>query len=442
MAKRRAERRASRDARARKRAEVDARRREHKGRSAAGTSIGMDSRIRRVPVRAALPAGLLAAAVAGAIGCGGDSPPRDQPDHAAQSPARTQPSGFDADLATRLHATLERVREHQELPGAAAAVVIPGAGVWTGNVGDADAGSHRPVTGRTLFATGSITKTFVAALMLKLAEDHVLELDDPLSRWVPAFPDSRKITLRQLLNHTSGTSDFADQSAFWKAQLRDDDVVWTPRRTLRYAPKNASDPGEDWSYSSTNYILAGLVIERATHSTVARQLHHRLLKGTRFARIVLQGDERPRGPVAVGHQDVHGDAELEPTPNNGYVPSTTEATTAWTAGGMLASARGLARAGDGLFRGSLISEASRGEMTHFIPTRMRFWPEYGLGLARADLGGVQVWTHSGDSFGFHADLAYIPEREITVAVLANKQTNAPGQDALIDALVADLSDSP
>ncbi len=319
--------------------------------------------------------------------------------------------------------------------------MIPGAGAWTGSVGEADARSHRPVTERTLFATGSITKTFVAALMLKLAEDHVLDLDDPLSRWVPEFPDSRKITLRQLLNHTSGTSDFADQSAFWKAQLRDDDVVWTPRRTLRYAPKNASDPGEDWSYSNTNYILAGLVIERATHSTVARQLHRRLLKGTRFARIVLQGDERPRGPVAVGHQDVDGDADLEPTPNNPYVPSTTEATTAWTAGGMLASAQDLARAGDELFRGSLISEASRREMTHFIPTRTRYWPEYGLGLARADLGGVQVWTHTGDSFGFHADLAYIPEREITVAATVNKQSNAPGQDALIDALLADVSDS-
>jgi D-alanyl-D-alanine carboxypeptidase len=278
--------------------------------------------------------------------------------------------------------------------------------------------------------------------MLKLAEDDVLDLDDPLSRWVPEFPDSPRMTLRQLLNHTSGTRDFVDQRAFWKAQLRDDDVVWSPQRTLSYAPPNASEPGEDWSYSSTNYILAGLVIKRATHSTVARQLHRRLLKRARFPRIVLQGDERPRGPVAVGYQDVQGDAELEPTPNNGYVPNTTEASTAWTAGGMLASAEDLARAGDGVFRGSLISAASRREMTHFIPTRMRFVPEYGLGLARADLGGVEVWTHNGDIFGFHAELAYVPERQITVAALANKQTNARGQEALIDALVADVSDSP
>ena len=97
------------------------------------------------------------------------------------------------------------------------------------------------------------------------------------------------------------------------------------------------------------------MIERATHSTVARQLH-RLLKAARaFARIVPQGDERPRGPAAAGRQDVEGNADLEPTLNNPYVPSTTEATTASTAGGMLASAQDLARAGDELFRGSLIS---------------------------------------------------------------------------------------
>jgi D-alanyl-D-alanine carboxypeptidase len=394
-----------------------------------------------VVARAVLLVALLGAAVVGAFGCGTDSSPPAEPDRGDRSPARTEPGGFDADLAARLQATLERVRENQQLPGAAAAVVIPGAGVWTGGVGEADTGSDRPVTARTLFALGSITKTFVAALMLKLAEDGVLDLDDRLNRWVPEFPGSRGMRLRQLLNHTSGTRDFVDQRAFWRAQLRADDVVWSPQRTLSYAPPNASKPGQDWSYSSTNYILAGLVIERATHSTVARQLHRRLLERGRFPRVVLQGDERPRGPVAVGYQDVRGDAGLEPTPNNGYVPSTTEATTAWTAGGMLASANDLARAGDGIFRGSLISDASRREMTQFIATRMRFLPEYGLGVGRAELGGVEVWTHSGDISGFHGDLAHIPEQEITVAALTNTQTNAPGQDALIDALVAAVSDS-
>lgn len=384
---------------------------------------------------------VLGATVAVACGCGGSSStPRQPPDRQGGSPARSQAGGIDPALSARLQETLDSVVERQAIPGASAAVVIPGKGVWAGTTGEADTRTRRPVTDRTLFAVGSITKTFVAALMLRLAEDGVLDLDDPLSRWVPEFPDSRGMSLRQLLNHRSGTRDFVDQRAFSKAQARDDDVVWSPQRTLKYAPANASEPGEDWSYSNTNYILAGLVIERATRSTVARQLHRRLLKRARFPRIVLQGDEHPHGPVAVGYQDLDEDPGLEATPNNGYVPSTTEATTAWTAGGMLASAEDLARVGDGLFRGSLLTGASRREMTQFLPTRTREPPDYGLGLARGELGGEQVWTHPGDITGFHADLAYIPKHRVTVAALNNYQQQLYGQDALIDALVSDVSD--
>ena len=137
------------------------------------------------------------------------------------------------------------------------------------------------------------------------------------------------------------------------------------------------------------------MIKRATRSTVAHELHRRLLRRADFRRIVLQGDERPRGSVAVGYQDLDADSDLEPTPNNGYVPSTPEATAAWTAGGMLASAGDLARAGDGIFRGSLLTDASRHEMTRFVRTLAQEPPEYGLGLARVDLGGEQVWHHNG-----------------------------------------------
>lgn len=181
------------------------------------------------------------------------------------------------------------------------------------------------------------------------------------------------------------------------------------------------------------------MIERATGSTVAHELHRRLLRRPEFGRIVLQGDERPRGSVAVGYQDLDGDSDLERTPNNGYVPSTPEATAAWTAGGMLASAEDLARAGDGIFRGSLLTDASRHEMTRFIRTGPSEF-EYGLGLARVDLGGEQVWAHNGDIFGFHADRAHMPKRQVTIAALNNYQQQARGQDALIDALISDVSE--
>jgi D-alanyl-D-alanine carboxypeptidase len=379
----------------------------------------------------------LLALVAMAFGCGGPSSQHQAADRRGASPAQRPAAGLDPGLRARLQKALDRVRVDYGLPGASAAVVIPGAGVWTGSSGEADLRTHRRVTDRTLFAVGSITKTLIAALVLRLAERDVLDLDDRLSRWVPEFPNSRQITVRQLLNHTSGTSDFVDDRAFAAAQARSASAVWTPRRTLRYAREPDGEPGVDWRYSSTNYILAGLVIERATRSTVARELHRRLLGRSQFPRIVLQGDERPRGPVAIGYQNVDEDPALERTPNNGYVPSTTEATTAWTAGGMLASAGDLARAGDGVFRGSLISDPSRREMTRFVPTFAEP-PEYGLGLGRLELGGEQAWAHPGDIHGFHADLAYLPDQQVTIAALINFQQEAPSQDALIDTLIREV----
>jgi len=325
--------------------------------------------IRCRPAASIVVLGLLGGLVAG---CGGSS--TDATDRAAGTPARREPKGFDPQLAARLQETLERVSERQGMPGAAAAVVMPGAGVWTGTTGYADPRTKRKVTDRTQFAIGSVTKPFVAALLLRLAERDVLDLDDHLSRWVPGFPRSRQITIRQLLNHTAGTSNVDENPALWKALERDPAAVWTPQRTLRYGRDSRWKPGETWNYSSTGYILAGLVIERATHSSAARQLHRRLFEG-RFPRIAMQGDERPRGPVAVGHQNLDDDPELETAPDHPFIPSTAGATLGWTAGGMAASAGDLARAADGVLRGPLLSDASRREMTRFTSTFVRFMPE-------------------------------------------------------------------
>jgi hypothetical protein len=108
---------------------------------------------------------------------------------------------------------------------------------------------------------------------------------------------------------------------------------------------------------------------------------------------------------------------------------------------MLCSAEDLARAGDGVFRGRLLTEASRHEMTRFVPT-LGDPPEYGLGLARLELGGEQTWTHPGDISGFHADLAYLPHQHVTIAALINFEQQAPGQDILIDTLIREVSDHP
>jgi D-alanyl-D-alanine carboxypeptidase len=364
------------------------------------------------------------------IACGGHSP--------SATHGGVQPRGDDAAAGAKLQATLDRVRRQQQIPGAEAAVVFPDGHVWAGESGLADLRTRDPVRPDTLFAIGSVTKTFIAALVLSLAQDGKLSLDDRLSRWVPSFPDSRHITLRQLLNHTSGTSDFVRDGGFQAEQRRRGvDAVWTPQLTLRYAPEALARPGERWIYSNTNYVLLGLVIERATHSTVARQLHRRLLPRATFDRMLLQGDERPRGAAAVGYMQRDADPELDPSPNNPYVPSTAEATVAWTSGGMLANATELARAGDALFRGRLVDAASLRAMTRWVKALVP--PQYGLGLERDRIAGAEVWGHSGDIDGFHADLWYVPSEHVTVATLGNYlEGDGDEHRELAEALLAEL----
>ena len=413
----------------------------HKERSAqpAGTSVDVQ-RIRRAlsDGLAGWPAivGVAALLVAG---CGERSHPTPTGCGPSRAPAPDRPRGVEAAAAARLQGTLDRVRREQELPGAAAAVVL-GECLWVGVSGLANVGTREPVRSTTLFAVASVTKPFVAALVLKLAEEGMLGLDDRLSRWVPGFPGSRGITLRQLLNHTAGTADFVTDGRFLAAQHRRGLAAgWTPQQLLRYVPEPLARPGERWSYSNTNYLLLGLVIERATHSTLGRELHRRLLPRAALDRIVFQGEERPRGDVAVGYRQFNADLELEPTPNNPYVPSTTEATSAWASGNLLASAGDLARAGNGLFRDDLLSARSRQEMTQWVKAVFKP-PEYGLGLGHDELAGEEVWGHSGDISGFHAELWYVPRIGVTVVALVNYQAGPESRDKdrLAEQLVKDM----
>jgi D-alanyl-D-alanine carboxypeptidase len=321
----------------------------------------------------------------------------------------------EAPLAARLQQTLDRERAAQDIPGAAAAVVAGGRVVWVGASGLADVRRRVPVHPDTQFAIGSVTKPFVADLVVQLAAGGVLRLDDPLSRWMPRFPGARRITLRQLLNHTSGLDDYVTDGRFLAAERRrGPDFEWSPRQLLRYVPSPLAAPGERFNYSNANYLLLGLVVERATHRRIGAQLPDAF---------VFQPQERPAGDVAVGYLDGR------PSPNDPLVPSTETASSAWASGNLLANAGDLARVGDALLRA-----APRRGMTQWVKASGDP-PEYGLGLMHLRLGGQDAWGHSGDIYGFHADLWRLPSSDVTVVALVNRNLqDGPGRRRLAEAL--------
>jgi D-alanyl-D-alanine carboxypeptidase len=327
---------------------------------------------------------------------------------------------LDGELTAELQRTLDEERARWHIPGAVAAVIVDGEGQWVGASGKADLESGEATTPETLFGIGSITKTFVAALVLKLAEEGVLSVDDRLARWLPDYPRADRITLRQLLNHTSGVPNMTDSEAFWQAQLSRPFARWSPQRTLSYATGADFEPGERWSYSNTNYILLGLVIEKATGSTVAEELRRRILDPLGLDSLQLQGPEGIRGPRARAYGDFDGDLDRDAAPGGvALVPVPSLATASWTAGAMVGAAGDVARWADALFGGHVVEPGSLREM-QTVGSRSN----YGLGVARgyAPSGVGEIWGHGGEIGGYRAEMWHAAKPGVTLVLLWNDGT--------------------
>jgi D-alanyl-D-alanine carboxypeptidase len=331
--------------------------------------------------------------------------------------------GVDSRLAAKLQEILDKNRELFAAGGASAAIVIPGEGLWAGASGIADPSTGDPVTPRTVFAIGSVTKTFIAALVLKLSEDGIVGLDDQLARWLPQFPDANRITVRELLNHTSGVFDVSEDPAFLEAQFAHPRQRWKPKRILSYVGHPLFRPGADWSYSNTNYILLGLIVERATGSTVAEELRRRALAPAHAEAVYVQGEESVPTPVMRSQFDDDSDGEPDDlSDGTTTIPNTALATAAWTAGGLAATPEAVARFGDALFNGSLLDPASLRQMVDFgaeLGKGRGGGLGYGLGISRFEIPGHEVFGHGGSIPGFRSALWYVADKRITIGFCWN-----------------------
>ncbi|MEM8611537.1 MAG: serine hydrolase, partial [Cyanobacteria bacterium P01_H01_bin.105] len=195
-------------------------------------------------------------------------------------PSQLQSSSFDFGDTT-LIPTLKTALDTSLAPGATLAVVMGDGSVWSGAAGIADLENGTPMSVDATMDIGSITKPMVAVTLLQLMQEDRVSLDDTLGQWLPdvsgKIENSETITLRQLLNHSSGIPDFLDDD-FLAAIVSDPDHIWMPEDFLQLAYGESSDfaPGERHSYSNTNYTLLGLIIEAVTGDTLAGQLRSRI----------------------------------------------------------------------------------------------------------------------------------------------------------------------
>jgi D-alanyl-D-alanine carboxypeptidase len=363
-------------------------------------------------------------------------------DHSwADDAAMDQGTFYRVTLATNatvfrtLQQALRRACNNQGIVGASAAAVLPLDGLWLGTFGTSD--GVAPIRPQTSFEVGSVTKTLVAATMLRLAEEGRLNLDDTIGQWLPEFSSpniSSAITIRQLLNHRAGTYNFGDDPDYRQALFTDWSRRWQPEEVLNYVKAPYFAPGTDGQYSNTGYVLLGLIIRGVTGSSVAEEMRRTVLDRAGLHQTFMGAEESWHGALADPHLDFDGDGVHE---NLGDQPQTAILTSFWTSGAEVSTAADLTRFGISLFEGGLLSSGSLAAMRTFQSidiAGVRY--EYGLGLFRFDVLGREHWAHSGGLFGSYGWFSYCPSTRVCLAVAYNYPVVKPGANLPGELLIA------
>jgi D-alanyl-D-alanine carboxypeptidase len=347
-----------------------------------------------------------------------------------------------AGLSGPLQAQLAAAVRLLHIPGAQATILLSDGEAWSGAAGFADVAARRPMTTADVFDVGSITKTFVAAEVLRLADSGTLRLDDPLSRWLPAYPGAAGITLRELLAHTSGLADYFANERLLIHLAADPQAAWQPAALLTYVGKPLFPPGTGWFYSNTNYLLLGRVIEAVTGRTLGAELAGRFFEPLGLEASALQSGTTMAPAPALGlparpYDRVAGSKVLfkDLGDGTGYLPFTSLATSLDAAGSLVSTSSDLARWGADLYGGAVLAPASLQEMEDTsISTSYKPRFSYGLGAQRLTLEGFTSYGHGGACSGYRTALRYFPTLGASVAVLTN--IDGPDPDAIVAQLVA------
>jgi D-alanyl-D-alanine carboxypeptidase len=334
----------------------------------------------------------------------------------------TPPIQLDDATAASLQKTVTTLQTSKLFPGLSVAVAFPDGRVWAGQSGNALISPKTLVTADTLFSFGSISKTFVAALAGRLAQRGTIGLDDPLSKYVPTFYQAADITVRELLNHTSGVMDLFAVPGMGAAILADPTRVWTPEQVLAKVGRSryAFAPGKGYKYSNTDYVLLGVAIEKATGQTVASLVRSEFLDPLGLTHTFLQTEETVHGPLAHGYMT----PASAPRDNSAgaMLPFTAEATVVGPAGGYVSTPTDLARWGSALYGGQILDEATLASMVDISQTSP-FRPTwvYGLGMEETTIAGQIAWGHRGHLDGFWSSMWYLPAYGVTIVVVANAE---------------------
>jgi D-alanyl-D-alanine carboxypeptidase len=328
-------------------------------------------------------------------------------------------------LREAVQARLNELHKNAEFPGATVGFILADGRYAAVSTGLADLERQTPLKPRDRLLAGSIGKTFFAALALQLVEEGRLSLDRKIAEWLardPWFqrlPNAKEITVRQLMNHTSGLEEYYPLNNFIEGLRNNPDRVFQPELLLEplLDRKALFAAGQGWSYADTNYILLGMIIERITKKSLYSEVERRILKPLALTRTipsnrrrlpeVITGYSMPNSPFGFeGRVILDGKFIINPQFE-------------WAGGGYASTAEDLARWAKALYEGKLFNKKMLAEMLEAVPAKTGRGDKYGLGVQVRESDWGVSYGHSGWFPGYLSNMEYFPEHKVAIAIQFN-----------------------
>jgi D-alanyl-D-alanine carboxypeptidase len=373
----------------------------------------MLNRMRPHPRTLVLAAALIAPAAVFTTACGDSESP---PPRSAAKAAVPNAGGSASAAPTTVKSQLQRVVDAGS-PGVIA-MVNDGHGVELDAAGVADTGSGRPLRPTDRFRAGSNTKTFVATVALQLVGEGKLSLSDTVEHWLPGvLPYGDRVNLRQLLNMTGGIPDYVPEL---EAEMVENTTsltrTYSPRELVARVADKQPDfaPDSSWSYSSTSYIIAGMIIERATGHRLGHELEQRI-----FEPLHMRHTSFPLHTSAIRGSHAHGYGQV-----NGELRdlSAFNSSAAWATGGIVTTATDIAHYWRALLGGKLLAPAQLKAMKTTVPIGDGYPGSYGLGILESTKYAAScgvLWGNGGDLPGFSSEFLNSEDGKLQAGVIVN-----------------------
>jgi len=349
-----------------------------------------------------------------------------------------------AKLRASVQAKLDDLHANAGFPGATVAFILSDGRYAAVSTGLADVENRVPLSPGNRMLAGSIGKTFVAAVVMQLAQEGKINIDDKLSTWLgneawfSRLPNADRVTLRNLMNHASGIQEYFTQKNFPAALREKPDKIWRPEELVDFVLdlKPLFPAGKGFSYADTNYILVGMVVERVTKRTLYTEVEQRILKPLKLTETIpsnsrtipglITGYSLPNSPFGFsGRTIIDGRFVINPQFE-------------WAGGGFASTPLGLARWAKALYEGKAFGKPWLDQMLDGVEAKEGRGAvgKYGFAVQIRQSGWGPIYGHGGWFPGYLSEMEYFPKYKVAIAI----QTNTDDSRMLKKGLAAYVAD--